>query len=48
MEAEDIERYLAELGAELKSRGLKKAVRILLIGGAYMILLANAPVPPKT
>ena len=24
MEAEDIERYLAELGAELKNRGLKK------------------------
>jgi hypothetical protein len=43
MEAEDIERYLAELGAELKSRGLKKPVRILLIGGAYMLLLANAP-----
>jgi hypothetical protein len=43
MEAEDIERYLAELGAELKIRGLKKPVRILLIGGAYMLLLANAP-----
>ncbi len=43
MEAGDIERYLAELGAELKIRGLKKPVRILLIGGAYMLLLANAP-----
>jgi hypothetical protein len=43
MEAEDIERYLAELGAELKNRGLKKPVRILLIGGAYMLLFANAP-----
>ena len=43
LEAEDIERYLAELGAELKNRGLKKPVRILLIGGAYMLLLANAP-----
>ena len=42
MEAEDIERYLTELGAELKNRGLKKPVRILLIGGAYMLLLANA------
>ncbi len=42
MEAEDIERYLAELGTELKNRGLKKPVRILLIGGAYMLLLANA------
>src|SRR2546425_5165991 len=43
MEAGDIERYLAELGAELKNRGLKKPVRFLLIGGAYMLLLANAP-----
>ena len=43
MEAEDIERYLSELGTELKNRGLKKSVRILLIGGAYMLLLANAP-----
>jgi hypothetical protein len=42
MEAEDIERYLAELGTELKNRGLKKPVRFLLIGGAYMLLLANA------
>lgn len=43
MEAGDIERYLAELGAELKNRGLKKPVRILLKGGAYMLLFANAP-----
>src|SRR5260370_11977075 len=43
MEAVDIERYLAELGTELKNRGIKKPVRILLIGGAYMLLLANAP-----
>lgn len=42
MEAENMEHYLAELGAELKNRGLKKPVRILLIGGAYMLLLANA------
>jgi hypothetical protein len=42
MEAGDIERYLAELGAELTNRGLKKPVRVLLIGGAYMLLLANA------
>ena len=43
MEARDIERYLAELGAELQYRGLKQPVRILLIGGAYMLLLAHAP-----
>src|SRR2546429_1403565 len=42
MEAGDIERYLDELGAELNNRGLKKPVRILLIGGAYMLLFANA------
>jgi hypothetical protein len=42
MEAGDIERYLAELGTELNNRGLKKPVRILLIGGAYMLLFANA------
>jgi hypothetical protein len=43
MEAEDIEHYLAELETELKNRGLKKPVRILLIGCAYLLLLANAP-----
>ena len=43
LEAEDIERYLTELGTELKNRGLNKPVRVLLIGGAYMLLLANAP-----
>jgi hypothetical protein len=43
MEAEDIERYLAELGTELEKRGLKQPVRILLVGGAYMLLVANAP-----
>jgi len=42
MEAGDIKRYLDELGAELNNRGLKKPVRILLIGGAYMLLFANA------
>ena len=42
MEAGDLERYLAELGAELKNRGLKKSVRVLLIGGAYMLLFASA------
>lgn len=43
MEAREIEKYLQELGAELKRRDIKKPIRILLIGGAYMILLANAP-----
>lgn len=42
MDSHEIETYLAELGAELKRRGIKKPVRIMLIGGAYMLLLANA------
>lgn len=47
MKAEEIEFYLSELGAELQARGVKEPVRILLIGGAYMLLLANAPRPTK-
>jgi Nucleotidyltransferase of unknown function (DUF6036) len=43
MEAEQIESYLTELGSELQARGVKKPVRLLLIGGAYMLLLAHAP-----
>lgn len=42
MKSEEIEQYLAELGKELAHQGIKKPVRILLIGGAYMMLLANA------
>ncbi len=43
MQAHEIEHYLAELGAALQSQGITKPVRLLLIGGAYMMLLANAP-----
>ena len=43
MKAQEIEQYLTELGAELKSQNITKPVRILMIGGAYMMLLANAP-----
>ena len=43
MRAHEIEHYLAELGAALQSQGITKPVRMLLIGGAYMMLLANAP-----
>jgi hypothetical protein len=42
MEARDIKRYLADLGAALKNRGVKKPLRMMLIGGAYMLLLENA------
>ena len=43
MQAHEIEHYLAELGAALENQGIIKPVRMLLIGGAYMMLLANAP-----
>jgi hypothetical protein len=43
MQTQEIEHYLAELGAALESKGITKPVRMLLIGGAYMMLLANAP-----
>ncbi len=43
MKSHEIEHYLAELGAALQSQGINKPVRMLLIGGAYMMLLANAP-----
>lgn len=42
MDSQEIEKYLAELGAELKSRGVKKPIRIMLIGGAYMLVLERA------
>jgi hypothetical protein len=43
MKSEEIEQYLTELRTELKRQGIKKPVRMLLIGGAYMMLFANAP-----
>ena len=43
MQAQEIEHYLSELGAALQEQGIDKRVRMLLIGGAYMMLLANAP-----
>jgi Nucleotidyltransferase of unknown function (DUF6036) len=43
MKSDEIEKYLTELGRELQNRGIKKPVRLMLIGGAYMLLLANAP-----
>ncbi len=42
MDSHEIEKYLAELGAELKRRSVKGPIRLLLIGGAYMLLLENA------
>lgn len=42
MKAEDIENYLSQLGQELLKRGIREPVHVLLIGGAYMLLLTNA------
>src|SRR5947209_12549673 len=41
MKAEDIENYLSQLGQELLKRGMQEPIHLLLIGGAYMLLLTN-------
>ena len=41
MQARDIEWHLTQLGQELTDRGVQKPIRVLLIGGAYMLLLAK-------
>jgi len=43
MKAEDIEKYLSQLGQELLKRGVQEPIHFLLIGGAYMLLLTNTP-----
>src|SRR5947209_17425761 len=37
MQANDIEIYLAKLGQELHAQGVQQPVRILLVGGAFML-----------
>ena len=37
MHAQDIETYLAELGQELQRLGVQHSIRILLVGGAFML-----------
>jgi hypothetical protein len=37
MQAQEIERYLAELGQELQNLGVRYPIRILLVGGAFML-----------
>jgi hypothetical protein len=37
MHAHEIERYLAELGQELQNLGVQHRIRILLVGGAFML-----------
>lgn len=41
MKAEDIENYLSQLGQDLLKRGIREPIHLLLIGGAYMLLLTN-------
>lgn len=42
MQAQDIETYLADLGQELVEMRLSQPVRILLIGGAFMLTQLNS------
>jgi hypothetical protein len=37
MQAQEIEGYLAELGQELQNRGVQHPIRVLLVGGAFML-----------
>lgn len=37
MQAQDIEAHLADLGQELQNLGVEEPVRILMIGGAFML-----------
>ncbi len=41
MQAGDIELHLTQLGQELTDRGVQKPIRVLMIGGAYMLLLTK-------
>jgi len=41
MQAHDIETYLADLGQELQHSGVRQPIRILLVGGAYMVTQAG-------
>ena len=43
LKAVDIENYLYQLGQELLQRGIREPIHVLLIGGAYMLLLTNTP-----
>jgi hypothetical protein len=43
MKAEEIQEYLSQLGQELVNGGVQKPIHILMIGGAYMLLLMHAP-----
>jgi hypothetical protein len=37
MDAKDIQRYLSLVGKELQAMGVREPIRLLLIGGGYML-----------
>jgi len=41
MESKDVEQYLQDLGDELEAREFKEPVRILIVGGVYMLLMVK-------
>lgn len=41
MESQEIERYFQDLGNELQVRGFKKPVRIMVVGGVFMLLMVK-------
>ncbi|MBO0778494.1 MAG: hypothetical protein J2P37_06655 [Ktedonobacteraceae bacterium] len=42
MDGREIEGYLQELGEELVQRGFTRPLRVLLVGGVYMLLVAQS------
>lgn len=42
MKAEDIEKYVSQLGHELTKQGIQEPIHLLLIGGAYMLLFTHS------
>ena|ERR1700730_5653850 len=41
MKSRELEKYLVELGEDLEKQGIIEPIRVLMIGGAYMILLTK-------
>ncbi|GHO46239.1 hypothetical protein [Ktedonospora formicarum] len=41
MERQEVELYLQELGDELERRGFEKPVRVMIVGGVYMLVMVG-------
>ncbi|HEX4206430.1 MAG TPA: DUF6036 family nucleotidyltransferase [Ktedonobacteraceae bacterium] len=41
MDSQDVELYLQDLGDELEQRAYKEPVRIMIVGGVYMLLMVK-------